>query len=137
MINRRSSLVDVAFAVCTALDQAGAVAVLVGGSAAAYYTSRYRSHDADFVITFAPLSADLGGAVVRRTDEILHLYSRTDSVRDRLAAFYHWNDRGSLRSALYVARSGPIDIDLVQTWSHREGAARKFSEFAEALTAMQ
>lgn len=52
MILRESaSLIDVAFAACTVLDGAGEVAVLCGGSAAAYYVpERYQSLDIDFVL---------------------------------------------------------------------------------------
>jgi hypothetical protein len=45
-----ASLVDVAFAACTALARAGETAVLCGGSAASYYVPEvYRSLDIDFV----------------------------------------------------------------------------------------
>lgn len=50
-----ASLVDVAFAVCTALDRAGTIAVLTGGSAATYYVpERYQSLDVDFVLRAVP-----------------------------------------------------------------------------------
>jgi hypothetical protein len=53
MIDTASSLVDVAFAVCTALERVGTTAVLTGGSAATYYApDAYQSLDLDFVITF-------------------------------------------------------------------------------------
>jgi hypothetical protein len=52
VITKNSTLTDVAFAVCTALHQTGAVAVLTGGSAATYYAPHaYQSRDLDFVIT--------------------------------------------------------------------------------------
>ena len=51
MLQADASLVDIAFAACTALDRAGETAVLCGGSAAAYYVpDRYRSLDLDFVL---------------------------------------------------------------------------------------
>ena len=47
-----SALRDVAFTVCTALDRAGFVVVLTGGSAATFYApDAYQSKDLDFVIT--------------------------------------------------------------------------------------
>ena len=50
-ITARSSLIDVCFAVCTALERQGNVAVLTGGSAATFYApENYQSYDADFVI---------------------------------------------------------------------------------------
>ena len=52
MIGPKSSLADVAFAVCTALDRAGFTVVLTGGSAATFYAPEaYQSKDLDFVIT--------------------------------------------------------------------------------------
>jgi hypothetical protein len=53
VITRGSTLTEVAFAVCTALDEAGIKAVLTGGSAATFYApDAYQSLDLDFVITF-------------------------------------------------------------------------------------
>lgn len=173
MIDAASTLVDVAFEVCTALDIAGIGAVLTGGSAATFYSGAYRSLDADFVIAFGRLrmpiepilellgfrstgshfahpdtaytldfpAGPLGigsdivtkWETVRRGGQILYVISRTDSVRDRLAGFFHWNDRNSLRIALLVAKSGPIDLERIRNWSARERAAEKFAEFERML----
>jgi hypothetical protein len=47
------TLEDLCFEVCTALNAAGARAVLTGGSAATFYAPHvYQSFDADFVIAF-------------------------------------------------------------------------------------
>jgi hypothetical protein len=160
----------VSFAVCTALQRAGTIAVLTGGSAATYYAPQsYQSDDVDFIITLsrdshAAASALLnlgftehGGVyrhpattytvefpagplsigrtivrnydTVRRGDRVLHVLTRTDTVRDRLAAFYHWDDRSSLRAALDVAQSGKIDLDKIKRWSAQEGASDKLTEF--------
>jgi len=52
VIGSTSTLSDVAFYVCTALDRAGITAVLTGGSAATFYApDPYQSRDIDFVIT--------------------------------------------------------------------------------------
>jgi hypothetical protein len=52
VIRRTSTLAEVAFAVCTALERSGFRAVLTGGSAATYYAPEaYQSGDLDFVIT--------------------------------------------------------------------------------------
>ena len=53
MITATSTLTEVAFEVCTALDKKGFTAVLTGGSAATYYAPEaYQSRDLDFVLTF-------------------------------------------------------------------------------------
>jgi hypothetical protein len=55
--------------------------------------------------------------------------SATDSCRDRLAAFYHWNDRQALALAVEIARASPVDLDLIRDWSAREGKTAEFGEF--------
>jgi len=174
-ITPNSTLTDVCFAVCTALDAVGTIAVLTGGSAATYYApERYQSRDADFILTMyrvreaGPAALEqLGFCVgedqiyrhertkftlefphgplaigaelikryetVRRDDQVLHIISRTDSVRDRLAAFFHWSDRSALVTALGVAESGDIDLAAIKAWSEREGEADKFREFSDRL----
>ena len=59
--------------------------------------------------------------------------SATDSCRDRLAAFYHWNDRQALTAAVAIARLRPVNIETIRKWSAREGALRPFEEFLAAL----
>ncbi len=61
------------------------------------------------------------------------LLSPTDSCRDRLAAFYHWKDRQSLKAAVAIAARNPVDVERIRSWSVREGAAQEFEQFVEAL----
>ena len=64
----------------------------------------------------------------------LRLLSPTDCVKDRLAAFYHWNDRQALEQALLVARAQAVDRADIERWSRQEGAQAKYQVFAAALT---
>lgn len=69
MITASSTLPDVAFAVCTALDRPGITAVLTGGSAATFYApDAYQSRDLDFVVTVWAAGGEvaLAGAGFRR-----------------------------------------------------------------------
>lgn len=59
--------------------------------------------------------------------------SATDSCRDRLAAFYHWNDRPSLEVAVAIALRHRVNLKAVRAWSNGEGASRKFEEFQKEL----
>ncbi len=58
----------------------------------------------------------------------------TDSCRDRLAAFFHWNDRQSLEVALLVAVRNEIDLDLVRRWSIGEGHLARYEAFRRELS---
>ncbi|MFT5287414.1 MAG: hypothetical protein ACI8TQ_003599 [Planctomycetota bacterium] len=59
MITADSDLVEVAFAVCTALDRAGVTAVLSGGGAATFYAPEaIQSYDLDFILEVYPKDGD-------------------------------------------------------------------------------
>jgi len=68
-----------------------------------------------------------------RTSARLLALSPTDSCRDRLAAYFHWNDRQSLAVALEIAKHHEIDLDLVRRWSEGEGHSARFEEFFRQL----
>ena len=59
--------------------------------------------------------------------------SATDACRDRLAAFYHWSDRGSLAAAVAIAVRRRIDRAAVRHWSRAEGFEERFEEFRAEL----
>ncbi len=61
----------------------------------------------------------------------LRLLSPTDCVKDRLAAYYHWNDKQGLDQALAVARKHPISIPRIRKWSKDENMSEKFKIFLE------
>ncbi len=72
--------------------------------------------------------------VVRRRGAARALaLSATDSCRDRLAAFYHWNDRGSLAVAVAIARRRRVDLRLIRRWSVAEQSLAGFQEFLGEL----
>jgi hypothetical protein len=59
--------------------------------------------------------------------------SPTDSCRDRLAAYYHWDDGPSLEAAVEIAVRHPVDLQGIRAWSTDEGAADGFAHFLEAV----
>ena len=59
--------------------------------------------------------------------------SATDSCRDRLAAFYHWNDRQSLQVAVGIALRNRVRLTAVERWSVGEEFGTRFVEFAAEL----
>lgn len=63
----------------------------------------------------------------------LKLLTPTDSVRDRLAAFYFWNDLQALEQALMVARDNEVDLEIIRKWSKKEGELDKFGIFLKKL----
>jgi hypothetical protein len=72
---------------------------------------------------------------IRRGKAVLRLLSPTDCVKDRLAAFYHWNDGPSLVQAILVCRDSPVDLGEVRRWSLKEGMKERHREFRKAMAA--
>lgn len=72
-------------------------------------------------------------STLREKQLLLHILSPTDSCRDRLAAYYHWNDFPSLTRALEIAGHSQIDLEVIREWSFREGHPRKFAQFERML----
>ncbi len=57
------------------------------------------------------------------------------SCRDRLAAFYHWNDRQSLEVAIRIAARNRVRWSKIQSWSATEGHSERYQEFLRAAQA--
>ena len=101
-----------------------------------YDAKKYFKHeDCDFFIEFVTPPVSIGSELVKDLHQIksengvITLLSPTDCVKDRLAAYYHWNDRESLEQALMVANSQPVDLSVVEAWSKKENSLEKFKEF--------
>lgn len=65
---------------------------------------------------------------------VLWILSPTDCVKDRLAAYYHWNDLQSLKQALLVAQSNPVDLNEIKRWSEAEGKSDAFAGIESRFT---
>lgn len=105
-----------------------------------YKMKRYFVHkDTRLFIEFPRGPLGVGDAPVTQIAQqktetgILKLLTPTDCIKDRLAAYYHWDDKQSLQQALWVAEENIFDMDAVQSWSDHEDMMEKFSHFISAL----
>jgi hypothetical protein len=64
---------------------------------------------------------------------ILRIVSATDCVKDRLCAFYFWNDQQGLAQALLVAKSQNVDLKEIKKWSKAEGKEKEYEIFKNKL----
>lgn len=99
---------------------------------------RYFIHpDTEYFLEFPSGPLAVGNEPVAMIEELcletgtLRLLSPTDCVKDRLAAFYHWNDRQCLQQAVWVAQKREIDWKELERWSRQEGEPGKFEVFRE------
>jgi hypothetical protein len=63
----------------------------------------------------------------------LRILSPTDCVKDRLCAFYFWNDLQGLEQAVLVAESQQVDLKEIKRWSKVEGKEKEFKAFTDKL----
>jgi hypothetical protein len=92
-----------------------------------------------FLVEFVASPLSVGNEPVSAIDEIklptglLKIISPTDCVKDRLAAYFHWDDWQSLDQALLVARSKKISTKEIERWSKAEKMMEKFKVFRNRL----
>jgi len=106
----------------------------------------YEHPRTNFTIDFPKGPLAVGGdyinefKILQRGDMRLRILTPTDCVRDRLAAFYHWDDYTGLNAAVAVARAhrDQIDFACLHEWTMREGGSPpghlpKYEEFLRRL----
>ena len=63
----------------------------------------------------------------------LRLLKPTDCVKDRLAAYYHWQDAQAFIQAVGVAKDQSIDWEDLKSWHEKEGRTDQFHSFKTAV----
>ena len=101
---------------------------------------RYFKHPAtDFFLEFPAGPLALGDeppqqvVVLQYETGELTALSPTDCVKDRLAAYFHWNDRECLEQTLLVTAVREVDLAEVERWAFKEGHAEKFLHYLKML----
>jgi hypothetical protein len=100
---------------------------------------RFIHPDSEYFVEILPPPPSVGEEPIRRTARRrrgalrLEMLTPTDCVKDRLAAFYHWQDRPSLAQAVLVAAAQKIDLRDIGRWSKAEGMAEPYLVFRRAL----
>jgi hypothetical protein len=102
--------------------------------------NRYFIHPGtNHIVEFPPGPLSVGEEPVKRINEmkfstgILRIISATDCVKDRLAAYYFWNDRQSLAQAILVAENSRVSISEIKRWSRTTGNLKEFEIFNKQL----
>jgi len=99
----------------------------------------YKSKKTDFFVEFPSGPVSVGDEVltdfseIKRKDLSLKLFTPTQSIMDRLAAFYFWNDIQSLDQAVLIACKQSFSLQKIKQWSLKEGEEKKFLVFKQRL----
>ncbi|UCD34126.1 MAG: hypothetical protein JSU90_07430 [Nitrospiraceae bacterium] len=102
-------------------------------------TRHFVRKDCPFFIEFVAPPLSIGTEPVKQRKKLksrfgeLVLLTPTDSVKDRLAAFYHWNDTEALEQAVLVAKAQKVSLEEVRRWSEHEGHMKKYEIFIATL----
>jgi hypothetical protein len=103
--------------------------------------NRYFQHpDSEYLLEFPPGPLTVGDEPVKEVVSkyfatgTLRLISATDSVKDRLAGYYHWNDRQCLEQAIMITHTCEVDIEEIKRWSESEGKLDTFNEIINRLS---
>lgn len=94
-----------------------------------------------FFIEFIAPPVAIGSMPVKKFNNIktkygvLKLLTIEDIIKDRLAAYYYWNDQQSLDLAvlLYIDHKKEIDLALIKDWLEKEGQIDKFYKYLKLL----
>jgi hypothetical protein len=102
--------------------------------------ARYFQHEGcPWFVEFVSPPAAVGNEYVRNFGSVETRFGRIkllrpeDSVKDRLGAYYHWNDRQGLEQAINVCLDQDINLAEVESWSLSEGNPGKYIMFLEKL----
>ena len=101
---------------------------------------RYFIHsETTFFVEFPDGPLSVGEEPVKEISEFelatgtLKVLSPTDCVKDRLCAFYFWNDLQGLEQAILVAKSQQVDLKEIKRWSKVEGKEKEYKTFTDKL----
>ncbi|MBS0620056.1 MAG: hypothetical protein JSS61_01170 [Verrucomicrobia bacterium] len=95
----------------------------------------------DWLIEFVSSPVAVGQEIIKEFENIkvatgtIKMLRPEDSVKDRLASYYHWSDRQGLEQAIAVCQERKIDLAEIESWSNKEGFQEKFQAFLERLHA--
>jgi len=101
---------------------------------------RYFQHpESAHIVEFPSGPLAVGEEPVRDVQEVmletgsLRVISAADCVKDRLCAFYFWDDQQGLEQAVLVAQNHSVDLAEIERWSLVEKHAEKFAQFREQM----
>jgi hypothetical protein len=95
--------------------------------------------ETQFFVEFPDGPLSVGEEPVKEISEFelatgtLRVVSPTDCVKDRLCAFYFWNDQQGLAQAVLVTESQNVDLKEIKRWSKAEGKEKEYDVFKRKL----
>ena len=102
--------------------------------------ARYFKHpETEWVVEFPKGPLSVGDEPIDKVDNIkfstgvLKVLSAVDSVKDRLAGYYHFQDEQCLQQAICICKEHRVDLSEIERWSTNEGKLDEYYLFLKAL----
>jgi hypothetical protein len=98
------------------------------------------SSETAFFVEFPDGPLSVGEEPVKEISEFelstgtLKVLSPTDCVKDRLCAFYFWNDLQGLEQAVLVTKNQKVNLKEIKRWSKVEGKENEYDLFSKKLS---
>jgi len=103
----------------------------------------FKHVDCDWIVEFVSSPVAVGKEIISEFENVkvatgmIKMLRIQDSIKDRLASYFHWNDRQGLDQAIAICLEQTIDLSEVEHWSIKEGFQEKFQEFLKRLHKQQ
>jgi len=100
----------------------------------------YLNPETEFLVEFPNGPLSVGEEPVKEIIDVelstgtLRVISSTDCVKDRLCAFFFWNDQQCLAQAVMVAENQKVDLIEIARWAFAEGKEQEYQIFKGKLT---
>ncbi|MFC1754191.1 hypothetical protein ACFL96_12515 [Thermoproteota archaeon] len=95
--------------------------------------------DCPYFLEFLSPPIAIGNSPVNKFNTIktsygsIKILTPTDAVKDRLAAYYHWDDLQCLEQAVLISNDQNINILSIKQWSISEKQIEKFNTFKRLI----
>lgn len=95
--------------------------------------------DCQYFIEFVSPPVAVGDQLIHQFKTLItpfgqvELLTPTDCVKDRLASFFHWQDRQALEQAVMVFQDQKVDLQEIERWAKAENYLDKFQEFRKTI----
>lgn len=99
----------------------------------------FKHENCQWIVEFVSPPVAIGNESIQSFNTIptslgtIKLLRPVDSVKDRLASFYHWDDKQGLEQAVKICLEQKIDLKEVERWSIAEKQEEKFRVFKRKL----
>lgn len=99
----------------------------------------FQHKDCKWFIEFVSSPVAVGKEIISNFQEFkvetgtIKMLRAEDSIKDRLASYFYWNDRQGLEQALDICKERQVIMKEIENWATQEGFREKFQEFARRV----